>query len=61
MNLRKIGEDQLLRISEEIKEELNRRSHMSAKQRAKGRRKSYRRSNGASAPPVITVGIGKTK
>ena len=63
-NLRKMAEDELLALSEEIELELDRRHGastipLSAKRRAKQRKKSYRRDNGATAPPIMAVGIGK--
>jgi len=63
-NLRKMAKEELLMVSEEIEAELERRHGastipLSAKRRAKQRQKSYRRDNGATAPPIMAVGIGK--
>jgi hypothetical protein len=62
-NLNKLNADELLALSEAIDLELDRRQERteeipeSARRRAILRDQSYRRSTGASAPPVRTTGL----
>jgi hypothetical protein len=62
-HLQELGNDELLRLSEAIDTELDSRLDRyddvpdSARRRAVSRDHSYRRSNGASAPPVRAVGL----
>ena len=63
-NLRKMANEQLLAVSEEIGRELDRRHGantvpISAKGRVQQRQKSYRRNNGSMSAPIIAVGLGK--
>jgi hypothetical protein len=64
-HIRKMATEQLLIVSGEIDAELGRRENeteiipVSAKRRTQQRQKSYRQNNGASAPPVVTIGLGK--
>lgn len=61
--LRKMDDDELLQVSEAIDIELSRRWERadgipdSARRRANARLSSYRRCNGAAAPPVSVVGL----
>lgn len=65
--LRKLDHDELLRVSEAIDIELERRIDRedtipeSARRRANDRQSSYRRSNGSSAPLVRFVGLRPEK
>ena len=64
--LRQLGDDELLSLSEAIDLEFEHRSQMtdgipdSARRRAVARGISYRRCNGASAPPIRAVGLRDT-
>ena len=61
--LQKMGEDELLGLSEAIDTELERRLDQadsvpdSARRRANSRQRSYRHSTGAAAPPIRAVGL----
>jgi hypothetical protein len=61
--LRRLGDDELLSVSDAIDLELDRRLERtdpipdSARRRAIDRQSSYRHSNGAAAPPVRFVGL----
>ena len=61
--LQQMHDDELLNLSEAIDSELERRLERtdpipeSARRRAIARQNSYRRSNGAAAPPVRAVGL----
>jgi hypothetical protein len=63
--LRKLADDELLSLSEAIDAELECRLERtepvseSARRRAVERDHSYRRKNGAAAPPIRAVGLGK--
>ena len=65
--LRKLANDELLALSEAIDLELELRLDRtedvpdSARRRAIQRQQSYRHSPGSAAPPIIAVGIGKTR
>jgi hypothetical protein len=65
--LQKLADDELLSVSEAIDLELERRldatgaAPESARQRARDRQQSYRHANGAGAPPISAVGLGKTR
>jgi hypothetical protein len=62
-----LGDDELLDLSEAIDVELDRRSEQvdsipdSARRRALARGHSYRRCNGASAPPIRAVGLRENR
>jgi len=61
--LRQLGDDELLNLSEAIDVEMESRQSQyddvpeSARRRALARQHSYRRCNGASAPPIRAVGL----
>ena len=61
--MRKLGDNELLSVSEAIDRELDRRLGrmdlipVSARRRANDRQNSYRHDNGASAPPVRVIGL----
>lgn len=61
--LQGLGDDELMEISAAVDAELDRRAEFSdavpesARQRAIARGQSYRRSTGASAPPIRAVGL----
>ncbi len=61
--MRKLGDNELLSVSEAIDRELDRRLErmdiipVSARRRANDRQHSYRHDNGASAPPVRVIGL----
>lgn len=61
--LHQLGEDDLLSLSEAIDVELEQRQGRmdnvpdSARRRAVARGQSYRRCNGASAPPIRAIGL----
>lgn len=63
--LTKLGEDELLNLSNAVDIELERRLDQaeeisdSARRRAVQRSNSYRRSTGSTAPPVAATGLGK--
>jgi hypothetical protein len=63
--LRKLGNEELLNVSEAIDLELERRLERvdvvpdSARSRANEREQSYRHRNGASAPPIRLAGLGR--
>ncbi len=63
--LQELADADLYALSEAVDLELNRRDDVvgdisdSARRRAIEREESYRRRNGAAAPPVRIVGIGK--
>jgi hypothetical protein len=63
--LRKLPDHELYTLSDAIDAELERRSQLadesfdSARRRAVEREQSYRRRNGAFAPPVKATGLGK--
>ncbi len=65
--LRKMADEELLSVSEEIDMELERRLERvdpvpdSARRRAVMRSQSYRHRTGASAPPVSATGLGKAR
>ena len=61
--VQRLDDNELQAVSEAIDRELDRRLEQidaipdSARRRANDRQQSYRRSNGASAPPVRVVGL----
>ena len=68
--LRHIGrmsKEQLLALSAEIDAESERRQNereiipVSARRRAQQRQKSYRQKNGATAPPIMTIGLRRKR
>ena len=65
--LRQLGDDELLSLGNAVDAELGRRLERengvpdSARRRAVARGVSYRRCNGASAPPIRAVGFRDTR
>jgi hypothetical protein len=65
--LRTLADEELLALSEAIDVELEHRLARveevpdSARRRAIEREQSYRRRTGAAAPPIVAVGIGKSR
>ena len=65
--MRKLGDDELLGLSEAIDLELEHRLERidmipdSARRRALAREQSYRHCNGSSAPPIRAVGLRETR
>ena len=65
--LQDLAEANLYALSEAVDAELYRREEIvgdisdSARRRAVEREQSYRRRNGAAAPPVRAVGLGKSQ
>jgi hypothetical protein len=65
--LQKLADDELLALSEAIDVEISHRLGRteevpdSARRRAIEREQSYRRRTGSTAPPIVAVGIGKTR
>jgi len=65
--LQRLGEDELLGLSEAIDSELERRLERadavpdSARRRAIARQHSYRRGTGSTAPPIRAVGLRDTR
>lgn len=63
--IKRMATEQLLIVSGEIDAELERRQNeadvipISARRRVQQRQKSHRQDNGAAAPSVMTVGLGK--